>query len=169
MISINLFKVVANVGNPPLCSGVIAVPSGPKSQPQPRWRLIIVKNREKVYWCRILTINDYWHSIWGLKSQSWRFYLLFLIATISQEWCTALLTLMSFAAQRTPLVPHEEARLDGSYLSKMSQVDFLIMNNMLEVKALSVASKASWVREFEILFHLTDFAFNWWTTNIKIK
>ena len=31
---------------------------------------------------------------------------------------------MSFAAQRTPLVPHEEARLDGSYLSKMSQVDF---------------------------------------------
>ena len=76
---------------------------------------------------------------------------------------------MSFAAQRTPLVPHEEARLDGSYLSKMSQVDFLIMNNMLEVKALSVASKASWVSEFEILFHLTDFAFNWWTTNIKIK
>ena len=46
MVSINLFKVVANVGNPPLCSGVIAVPSGPKSNtftvilavfaPQPR-------------------------------------------------------------------------------------------------------------------------------------
>ena len=42
------FKVVENVGNPPLCSGVIAVPSGPKSHtltvilavfaPQPRWR-----------------------------------------------------------------------------------------------------------------------------------
>jgi len=31
MISIKLFKVVANVGNPPLCSSVIAVPSGPKS------------------------------------------------------------------------------------------------------------------------------------------
>ena len=78
-----------------------------------------------------------------------------------KKWFTALLTPTSFAAQRTPLVPHEEARLDGSYLSKMSQVDFLIVNNMLEVKALSVASKASWVREFEILFHLTDFAFNW--------
>ena len=49
MISIKLFKVVANVGNPPLCSGVIAFPSGPKSHtftvilavfaPQPRWRL----------------------------------------------------------------------------------------------------------------------------------
>ena len=48
MISIKLFKVVANVGNPPLCSGVIAFPSGPKSHtltvilavfaPQPRWR-----------------------------------------------------------------------------------------------------------------------------------
>ena len=48
MISINIFKVVANVGNLPLCSGVIAVPSGPKSHtftvilavfaPQPRWR-----------------------------------------------------------------------------------------------------------------------------------
>ena len=58
-----------------------------------------------------------------------------------KKWFTALL--MSFAAQRTPLVPHEKARLDGSYLSKMSQVDFLIMNNMLEVKTLSVASKAS--------------------------
>ena len=31
MISINIFKVVANVGNLPLCSGVIAVQSGPKS------------------------------------------------------------------------------------------------------------------------------------------
>ena len=31
MISIKLFKVAANVGNPPLCSGVIAVLSGPKS------------------------------------------------------------------------------------------------------------------------------------------
>ena len=31
MISIKLFEVVANVGNPLLCSGVIAVPSGPKS------------------------------------------------------------------------------------------------------------------------------------------
>ena len=48
MISIKLFKVVANVGNPPPCSGVIAVPSGPKPHaltvilavfaPQPRWR-----------------------------------------------------------------------------------------------------------------------------------
>ena len=50
MISIKLFKVVANVGNPSLCSGRIAVPSGPKSHtmtftvilvvfaPQPRWR-----------------------------------------------------------------------------------------------------------------------------------
>ena len=65
-----------------------------------------------------------------------------------KKWFKALLTPMSFAAQRTPLVPHEETRLNGSYLSKMSQVDFLIMNNMLEVKALSVASKASWVREF---------------------
>ena len=42
------FKVVENVGNPPLCSGVIAVPSGSKSHiltvllavfaSQPRWR-----------------------------------------------------------------------------------------------------------------------------------
>ena len=31
MISIKLFKVLANVRNPPLCSGVIAVPNGPKS------------------------------------------------------------------------------------------------------------------------------------------
>ena len=31
MISIKPFKVVANVGNPPLHSGVIAVLSGPKS------------------------------------------------------------------------------------------------------------------------------------------
>ena len=48
MISIKLFKVVANVGNPPFCSSIIAVPSGPKSHtitvilavvaPQPRWR-----------------------------------------------------------------------------------------------------------------------------------
>ena len=48
MISVKLFKVVANVGNPPLCSGVIAFPSGPKSHTftvilavfasQPRWR-----------------------------------------------------------------------------------------------------------------------------------
>ena len=48
VISTKLFKVVANVGNPPLCTGVTAVPSGPKSHtftvilavfaPQPRWR-----------------------------------------------------------------------------------------------------------------------------------
>ena len=48
MISVKLFKVVANAGNPPLCSGVIAVPNGPKSHTftvilavvalQPRWR-----------------------------------------------------------------------------------------------------------------------------------
>ena len=48
MISIKLFKVVANVRNLPLCSRVIAVPSGPKSHtftvilavfaPQLRWR-----------------------------------------------------------------------------------------------------------------------------------
>ena len=48
MIPIKLFKVVANVGNPPLCSGVIAVQNGPKSHTftlilamfasQPRWR-----------------------------------------------------------------------------------------------------------------------------------
>ena len=41
-------KVLFHCGNPPLCSGVIAVPSGPKSHtftvilavfaPQPRWR-----------------------------------------------------------------------------------------------------------------------------------
>ena len=31
MISIKLFKLVANVRNPPLCSDVTAVPSGPKS------------------------------------------------------------------------------------------------------------------------------------------
>ena len=48
MISIKLFKVVANVGNPPLCSGVIAVQNRPKAHTfslilavfasQPRWR-----------------------------------------------------------------------------------------------------------------------------------
>ena len=58
------FKVVENVGNPPLCSGVIAVPSGPKSHtltvilavfvPQPRWR----HDREKVYSLSILPISD---------------------------------------------------------------------------------------------------------------
>ena len=47
-ISLKLMKVVANVGNPPVCSGGIAVPSGPKSRTltvilavfaaQPRWR-----------------------------------------------------------------------------------------------------------------------------------
>ena len=31
MISMKLLKMVANVGNPPVCSGVIDVPSGPKS------------------------------------------------------------------------------------------------------------------------------------------
>ena len=31
MISLKLFIVVANVGNPSLCSGFIAIPSGPKS------------------------------------------------------------------------------------------------------------------------------------------
>ena len=31
MISMKLLKMVANVGNPPVCSGVIEVPSGPKS------------------------------------------------------------------------------------------------------------------------------------------
>ena len=58
------FKVVEKVGNPPLCSGVIAVPSGPKSHtltvilavfaPQPRWR----HDREKVYSLSILPISD---------------------------------------------------------------------------------------------------------------
>ena len=48
MISIKLFKLEANVGNPPLCSGAIAVQNGPKSHTltlilavfasQPRWR-----------------------------------------------------------------------------------------------------------------------------------
>ena len=55
MISIKLFKVVANVGNPPLCSGVIAVQNGPKSH---TFTVILallpsqdgVINREKVYW-----------------------------------------------------------------------------------------------------------------------
>ena len=149
----------------------VAVPSGPKSH-----ALTVLFSRvctpakmasahRHKPWEGLLVINDYWHSIWGLKSQSWRFYLLFLIATTWQEMIYGSPNVL--CTQRTPLVPHEEARLDGSYLSKMSQVDFLIMNNMLEVKTLSVASKASWVREFEILFHLTDFAFNWWTTNIS--
>ena len=31
MISIKVCKGEANVGNPPLCSGVMEVPSGPKS------------------------------------------------------------------------------------------------------------------------------------------
>ena len=56
MISIKLFKVVANVGNPPLCSGVMVVPSGPKSH---AFTVILavfahrqdgVINREKVYY-----------------------------------------------------------------------------------------------------------------------
>ena len=54
MILIKLFKVVVNVGSPPLCSCVIAVPSGPKS---PAFTVILavfahrqdgVINREKV-------------------------------------------------------------------------------------------------------------------------
>ena len=31
MLSIKLFKVVSSVGNQPFCSGVMVVPSGPKS------------------------------------------------------------------------------------------------------------------------------------------
>ena len=59
------FKVVENVGNPPLCSGVIAVPSGPKSHtltvilavfaPQPMQDGVI--NREKVYSMSIFPIS----------------------------------------------------------------------------------------------------------------
>ena len=53
------FKVGENVGNPPLCSGVIAVPSGPKSHTltvllavfayQPRWRHKLWKSLFHVY------------------------------------------------------------------------------------------------------------------------
>lgn len=47
------------------------------------------------------------------------------------------LSSISAFSMNTTLVLHEVARLDGSYLKQMFQVDFpLSVNNILEVKAL---------------------------------
>ena len=80
MISIKLFKVVPNVGNPPLCSGVIPVSSGPKSHtftvilavfaPQPRcrckpWRGLLLSDSDVN--AKIIT-RRFWrnHNRWTL-------------------------------------------------------------------------------------------------------
>ena len=58
------FKVGENVGNPPLCSGVIAVLSGPKSRTLTVILAVLppsqdgVINRNKVYSMSILLISD---------------------------------------------------------------------------------------------------------------
>ena len=66
------------------------------------------------------------------------FYLFRSFKTISQENRERLTTLFDFRFfNEHNLVLHEGARLDGSYLDRMFQVDFpLSVNNILEVKAL---------------------------------
>ena len=131
---------MANVKNQPLCSGVIAVLNGPKSHtltvilavlppppPQPRWRHQRHKPWEGLLpnWCRILMINNYCDIRFKGWSLSHEGFISFSWSRQShKKWFTALLFPISFSAQWTPLVPHEVARIDGFYLSKMSQVDF---------------------------------------------
>ena len=108
MISIKLFKVAANVGNPPLFSGVIAVSSGPKSHTltvilavfasQPRWR------------------HKQWKSLFHVYSPHLRSRKLFkctqLIAVLSGplfiSWSATNLTMsvFSFENEHTPGLTH---------------------------------------------------------------
>ena len=80
MISIKLFKVVANFGNPPLCSGVIAVQNGPKAHKftlilvmfasQPRWRNKPLKSLLEPFY---LNFEQKWPKFRGdLNSRTWK-------------------------------------------------------------------------------------------------
>ena len=147
MISIKLFKVVAKVGNPPLCSGVIAIPSGLKFHtfivilamfgPQPRWRhkpwkgllqSIQFHLYEDSKSCVVVCITVVWRQQWHFWDERHCESLKKKMALLDAKhrnrvkcgWCKQQLTTDHFA--RKP-AEHQSGKLLRDVLQKVGALD----------------------------------------------